>query len=194
MSSSSQSLTAILTSLAATCLFLSNDLCHAQTPSPQRMAVIDLARAFQEHPDTRTAEATLTADRNAAREAFKAKSESLKLVLQEHQELIRAGKKTEAAEKLKAANELESQIAALRTTQQRDLEQRFLREKERIVEAIRAAVRELNADRRYAVILDRSAESAFGLPAVIDAPGADDITDAVLAAIVAARKAEKPAN
>ena len=194
MSSSSPALPTILSAITAACLLLSNDLCLAQATAPPRIAVIDLARAFQEHPETRNAEATLTADRNAAREAFKAKSESLKLVLQEHQELIRAGKKTEAAEKLKAANELESQIAALRTTQQRDLEQRFLREKERIVEAIRAAVRELNADRRYDLILDRSAESAFGLPSVIDAPGAEDITDAVMAAIVARQKKVAPAN
>jgi Skp family chaperone for outer membrane proteins len=169
--------------LAILSLFLAT--AHGQTPAAPRIAVIDVARAFQSHPETRTAEATLTADRNAARDAFKKASESLKKVLQEHQELIQAGKKTEAAEKLKTANALETEIATLRTTQQRDLEERFLREKSRIVDAIRAAVRAHNADKRYAVVLDQSAESAFGIPAVIDASGADDITDAIISTLKA---------
>ena len=145
------------------------------------IAVIDLARAFEAHPETAEATAQLTRDRNAAREEFKKHSEGLKKCLQEHQELIRAGKKTEAAEKLKEANELEKSIATLRTTQQRDLEQRFLREKNRILETIRAEVGKLNADGTWAVVLDKSAESAFGLPAVIDASGSEDITEAVIA-------------
>ena len=166
-----------------TTLFLFLMAANGQVPGKPRIAVIDIARAFQSHPDTREAESTLTAERNAAREVFKEKSEALKKTLQEHQELIRGGKKTEAADKLKTANELETQIAQLRTTQQRDLEERFLREKNRIIEAIRAAVRAHNADKRYAVVLDRSAESAFGIPAVIDASGADDITDAIIATL-----------
>ncbi|MCB1079159.1 MAG: OmpH family outer membrane protein [Verrucomicrobiae bacterium] len=160
--------------------FGSSPRISAQTPAPGRIAVIDLARAFQSHPDTPGAEAALTADRNAARDVFKEKSEALKKALQEHQELIRLGKKPEAAEILKTANTLETEIATLRTTQQRDLEERFRREKERIVESIRSAVRQHNADRRYAVILDKSAESAFGIPAVIDASGAEDITDEII--------------
>lgn len=146
-----------------------------------RLAVVDLARAFEAHPETKAATDKLTAERNAAREVFKEKSASLKKVLQEHQELIRAGKKTEAAEKLKTANTLETEIATLGTTQQRDLEERFRREKTRILNLIRAAVRAINADKRYAAVLDLSAESAFGVPAVLDASGAEDITEAVIA-------------
>ena len=155
-----------------------------------RIAVVDLARAFEAHPETKAATDKLTAERNAARDVFKEKSESLKKVLQEHQELIRAGKKTEAAEKLKTANTLETEIATLRTTQQRDLEERFRREKTRILDLIRAAVRELNADKRYAVVLDLSAESAFGVPAVIDASGSEDITEAVIAKLKEKEKAK----
>ncbi len=162
-------------------------------PKSAAIAVIDLARAFEAHPETATATKQLTADRNAAREAFKVSSEALKKCLQEHQELIRSGKKTEAAEKLKDANELEKSIATLRTTQQRDLEEKFTREKNRLLDAIRAEVAKLNADGRYAVILDKSAESAFGVPAVIDATGADDITDAVIARLKTTEpKTEKP--
>lgn len=162
-------------------------------PQSPAIAVIDLARTFEAHPETATATKQLTADRNAAREVFKEKSEALKQCLQEHQELIRADKKTEAAEKLKEANELEKSIATLRTTQQRDLEEKFQREKNRILDAIRAEVAKLNVDARYAVILDKSAESAFGVPAVIDASGADDLTDTVITRLKTTEpKTEKP--
>jgi Skp family chaperone for outer membrane proteins len=175
------------TSLFALALFL-NSLAGFPATSQEsipdspslRLAVIDLAKAFESHPETATAAAQLTKDRAAAREVFKEKSEALKKVLQAHSELIRAGKKTEAAEKLKEANELEKAIATLRTTQQRDLEEKFKREKNRIIDAIRVAVREYNAEKKYTVVLDKSAESAFGVPAVIDASGSDDITEAII--------------
>ena len=86
---------------------------RADTPPSPQIAVIDLAKAFERHPETAKATAQLTKDRAAAREIFKEKSEALKKVLQTHSELIRAAKKTEAAEKLKEANELEKAIATL---------------------------------------------------------------------------------
>lgn len=145
-----------------------------------RFATVDLAKAFAAHPDTAAATLELTTDREAARKKFKESSNALKKVLQEHQEKIRAGERTRAAELLKKANELEKQIAALRTTQQRDLEEKFRKAKHQILDAIRAAVRDHNTDGRYAVILDRSATSSFGLPAVIDARGAEDITEVII--------------
>lgn len=150
-------------------------------PASPRIAVIDLTRAFEAHPDTTEATAQLTKDRNEARDAFKKASGALKECLQQHQELIRAGDRTAAAEKLKEANELEKAIATLRTTQQRDLEEKFKRAKGTILDAIRVEVAKFNADGTYAVVLDKSAESAFGIPAVIDASGSEDITDAVIA-------------
>ena len=145
-----------------------------------RIAVVDLEKAFEAHPSTKETTAQLTKEREAARDAFKEKSEALKKVLQTHQELIRAGKRTEAAEKLKEANELEKAIATLRTTQQRNLQQRFVEEKHRIMTAIRETIRAYNTDARYAVVLDKSAESTFGIPVVIDASGAEDITAEII--------------
>ena len=144
------------------------------------IATVDLAKVFEAHPETATATRQLTKDREAARKKFKESSNALKKVLQEHQEKIRAGKRTEAAERLKKANELEKQIATLRTTQQRDLEEKFRKAKHGILDAIRTAVREYNKDGKFAVVLDRSATSSFGLPAVIDASGAEDITGEII--------------
>lgn len=149
------------------------------------IAVIDLAKVFESHPDTKAATAKLTKDRETLRDNFKKASNALKETLQKHQELIRAGKKTEAAELLKTANEQEKAVAALRTTQQRDLEESFRQTKNAILDAIRKVVAEHNKDGKYAVVIDRSAESAFGVPAVIDASGADDITTEIIAKLKA---------
>ena len=149
----------------------------------EKIAVVDLMKVFEAHPDTSVATAELTKEREKMREIFKEKSNALKEVLQKHQELIRAGKRESAAEELKKANELEKSIATLRSTQQRDLEEKFRRTKHRILEAIAGSVKEHNKDGKYSVILDSSSRSSNGLPQVIHAPGAKDITEEIVALV-----------
>jgi len=149
--------------------------------APLPIAVVDFTRAFEEHPLTAEVTADLGSKRKAARDEFKSKSNELKKILQQHQELIRAGRKSDAAEKLKEANEAEKAIATLRTTGARDLEEEFRRAKERVMNDIAEAVREFNADGAYAIVLDSSSASSNGLPQVIHAPGATDITEEIVA-------------
>lgn len=149
------------------------------------IAVVDLIKVFEAHPDTKATTAQLTKDRESARDIFKEKSNSLKEVLQKHQELIRAGNRESAADKLKEANELEKAIATLRTTQQKDLEEKFRQTKTKILTAISKAVRDHNADGTYAVILDSSSKSSNGLPQVIHSPGAKDITAEIIKKVAA---------
>jgi Skp family chaperone for outer membrane proteins len=145
------------------------------------LAVVDMTKVFAGHPSTPAATKELTEARDASRESFKEKSNALKEVLQQHQELIRAGKREEAAEALKSANEIEKAIATLRTTELRDLEEKFREAKTKIMDEIRVAIGELNADGRYAMIFDLSSASSNGLPQVLHAPGATDITTEVIA-------------
>ena len=144
-------------------------------------AVVDLTKVFLDHPETEKAQEALNEERAALREVFKKKSEALKEALQKHQEEIRAGKQDAAVETLNEVNTLEKAIATLRSTQQNELEQKFAAEKSRVLKLIRDAVAAYNVDGRYALILDASAAAANGLPMVLDAPGADDITDAIIA-------------
>ena len=145
-----------------------------------QFAVVDLASVFAAHPQAVKAQEALNKERAEMREEFKKKSEALKKALQEHQEEIRAGRKEDAVETLKEVNELEKQIAAMRSTQQRALEARFADEKSRILKLIQKAIGEHNADGRYMLVLDSSAASANGLPTVLDATGSDDITDQII--------------
>jgi Skp family chaperone for outer membrane proteins len=156
---------------------------RAAAPTPVRIAVVDLTAVFQAHPRTARETETLGNARNAARKNFRAKSADLKNILQRHQELLRAGNKAEAAATLEKANEIERAIAELGTTNQRNLEEQFRRAKEEIMADIARVVREFNATEGYSVVLDKTATSANGLPQVLDAPGADDITAEIIARV-----------
>lgn len=162
----------------------------ARPVTAARIAVVDLTKVFSEHPEAVKAQELLNKERSEMREVFKEKSEALKKALQRHQEEIRAEKKDAAVATLEEVNTLEKDIAAMRSTQQRALEERFAGEKARVLGLIRDAVAAHNADGRYDLVLDSSAASANGLPAVLDARGAHDIT-AELIARVQADKAEK---
>ena len=152
----------------------------AQENAATRVAVVDLTAAFEAHPRTAKATAELTAARKAARQNFRDKSEELKNTLQKHQELLREGRKSEAAAELEKANALERSIAELGTTNQRNLEEQFRTAKKEILDDIARVVREFNAGKGYALVLDKSAASDNGLPQVLDAPGADDITAEII--------------
>lgn len=177
--------------------FLLSALCfsplslRSQEANSLSIAVVDLVKVFESHPKTADASAKLTEEREASRADFKEKSNLLKEILQSHQELIRAGKKEEAAEKLKEANEAEKAVATLRTTGLRDLEERFRKAKVEIMADIRKAVAEFNTDGKFALIFDQSSTSSNGLPQVVHAPGATDITEEVIAFVKKSAEEEK---
>lgn len=165
---------------------------------PPAIAVVDLEKVFAEHPRTAAATEELTKAREASRNAFKEKSDLLKEILQRHQELIRAGKRDEAAKELEAANEAEKVIATLQTTGTRDLEERFRAAKSGILKEIQTSIESFNQDGRFALILNHSSNYTNGLPQVLHVPGGVDITEEVItfikeqAAAAAKEKQNKP--
>jgi Skp family chaperone for outer membrane proteins len=163
-------------------LLLTTLLTCASVPaqSAPRFAVVDLTAVFAAHPRTATATAELTKARDAARKKFRAESAELKNTLQRHQELLRAGNREGASAELEKANTLERSIAELGTTNQRNIEEQFRRAKAEIMDGILAEVRAFNAEKGYTLVLDKSSASSNGLPQVLDAPGADDITTEII--------------
>ncbi|MEM7011227.1 MAG: OmpH family outer membrane protein [Verrucomicrobiota bacterium] len=158
-----------------------------------RIAVVDMTAVFKAHPETAKAEAALEAQKKEARTVFKAKSGELKDVLKSHQEvtaqIVDAGTgassalKTKAKELLDQAMKLEKEVATLKTTHERDLEQGFLAERHRILGLITTEIDKLNANGDYTLILDKSAASANGIPQVLSVKGAVDLTDKVIALV-----------
>ncbi len=151
-----------------------------------RIAVVDMTEVFISHPETAKAEADLMKMRQAAGKSFNERADELKKLLERHQELTKklvdTGEKASAAQKeeandlLNRATKLETELAEIRTRQERDLEEGFLAERRRILALIASAIREFNSEKGYALILDNSAASANGIPQVLHAPGAEDVT------------------
>lgn len=165
-------------------LFLSLAAAFGQAPaSGLRLAVVDLTAVFKAHPRTATATAELARTRDAARRKFRAESAELKNTLQRHQELLRAGDRAGATAELEKANAVERSIAELGTTDQRNIEEQFRRAKGEIMDDILGVVRAFNAEKRYTLVLDKSSASSNGLPQVLDAPGADDVTAEIIARV-----------
>lgn len=165
-------------------LLLSLAPAFGQTPAGDvRLAVVDLTAVFEAHPRTASATAELARTRDAARKKFRAESAELKNTLQRHQELLRAGDRAGATAELEKANALERSIAELGTTNQRNIEEQFRRAKAEIMDDILRVVREFNAEKGYALVLDKSSASSNGLPQVLDAPGADDVTAEIIARV-----------
>jgi Skp family chaperone for outer membrane proteins len=164
------------------------------------LAVVDMTEVFKAHPETAKAEKALAAKRAAAGKAFNAKTKELKDLLHKHQEvtrkLVEAGEGAEEATKAEAerllseAGDLEREVAALHTTNERDLKQEFLHERKRILEDVFRAVAEFNSEGTYALILDRSAASSNGIPQVVHAPGAVDITADIIAVVTRKKKGQ----
>ncbi|NNC90432.1 MAG: OmpH family outer membrane protein [Akkermansiaceae bacterium] len=146
-----------------------------------RIAVVDMTRLFNTHPHTAAAEKRVDEARAKARTEFLEKSKALKFALQAHQDLLLAGKSTEAGKKLETARALQRELAADKTTRENDLQKQFLDEKRTILKNVREAVQAYNNEEGYALVLDRSAAAGSGIPMVVDVEGLDDITDAVIA-------------
>ncbi len=159
--------------------------------------MVDLTAVFKAHPKTAAAETALEAKQKASREVFVAKKKELEDVLRQHQavtqKLVAAGSSASSTDKTKAktlldqATKLEKEIATLRTTQTNDLQTAFVDERRKILGEISATIAKFNAAGTYAVILDKSAQSANGLPQVIHSPGATDITSQVVALVKAGK-------
>lgn len=168
----------------------------AQDSGGLKIAVVDMTAVFKAHPETAKAEAELSGKRKESREVFKAKSDELKEVLQKHQEvtqkLVEAGSKatselkTEAKQLLDQAEALEKEVATLKTTHERDLEQGFIAERRRILALISAEIETLNSNGQFALILDKSAASANGIPQVLNSAGATDLTAKLIETVKAA--------
>ena len=87
---------------------------------------------------------------------------------------------SEGEKELEKARAAQRELAAMKSTQERDLEKQFLDEKRKILRQVQTAVQAYNKEAGYALVLDRSAAAQSGIPMVVDVNGPPDITDAVI--------------
>jgi Skp family chaperone for outer membrane proteins len=153
------------------------------------IAVVDFKKALAAHPKAKELETELRATQDNAKKVFDAKQKELT-------DLDTTIQKAAETLKTKGGNTQENIDIV------RDLQDKF-REIQRSMLDVQARTRQTIADRqdavlpdlatevrklvtqanngKYAVVLDASALSRDGLPQVIEAPGAFDLTDSVIA-------------
>ncbi|RFC47236.1 MAG: chaperone for outer membrane protein [Verrucomicrobia bacterium] len=167
-------------------LFLMGHLVEAADPV---IAVVDFKKALAAHPKAKELEAELRATQENAKKVFEAKQKELSELQTELQKAV-------APLKTKEGN-TEKNLQAVRDLQDRgrEIQQSMLdvqaRTRQTIADRQDAVLPELASQIRgliatanngqYAVVLDTSALSRDGLPQVIEAPGAFDLTDRVIA-------------
>lgn len=159
------------------------------------IAVVDTVAVFKAHPKTAVAEAEVAKQQKAARATFIEKKKELESVLGKHQtvtqKLVAAGSSASSSDKelaksyLEQASKIEKEIATLRTTQANDLKTEYVKQRRLILDDIQATIADYNADGKFSLILDRSAESANGIPQVLHVSGLVDITDEIVAKVKA---------
>ncbi len=159
------------------------------------IAVVDMTRAFRAHPVTKAAEERLEKSRLNAKKELDAKNIELKDLLHEHNEIVRqvrdaglgdeagAQKRKEAAALVEKAKILEREVALFQSQQEASLKQAVIDERREIIDEIAGAVKELNKDGKYRLILDSSLVAPNGIPLVLDARDVDDLTDRVIEAV-----------
>jgi len=170
-------------------LFLSGVVAQAEPV----IAVVDFKKALAAHPKAKELEAELKATQDNARKVFEAKEKELKELDANLQK---------AAEPLKTKDgNTQKNIEVVRDLQVRGREiqqsmfevqnrtrQTIADRQDAVLPEIASEVRKLVAtanNGQYAVVLDLSALSRDGLPQVIEAPGAFDLTDRVIALLPA---------
>jgi Skp family chaperone for outer membrane proteins len=182
----------MIRTLLSVLLFLAVGLAGAGAADPV-VAVVDFKKALAAHPKAQALEDELRATQENAKKVFEAKQGELK-------ELETAWQKANETVQSKDGNTQQNLLV------KRDLEERIVQVRQSMID-VQARTRQTIADRqdavlpdlaeeirklvstandgKYAVVLDVSALSRDGLPQVIEAPGAFDLTDRVIALLPA---------
>jgi Skp family chaperone for outer membrane proteins len=162
-------------------------------------AFIDLSKIFAEHPKRKDAEAKINEKRNAAKVEYDARASDYRKALDEYNALdrkISAAPKTEQAQlaserddKLATIKDMERSIKEFAATRQKEMDGDAAKMRTEIVAEITAIVQRLGAP-NINLLLDSSAQSAFGNPVVLHFPSEADMSDRVSSALE--KKAPNP--
>jgi Skp family chaperone for outer membrane proteins len=171
-------------------LFLMSCVAYAADPV---IAVVDFKKALAAHPKAKELEAELKATQENARKVFEAKQKELE-GLQEALATAREPLKTEKGntqENIQIVRDLEARGLEIQRSMldtQARTRQTIADRQDAVLPGLADEVRQKVAtanNGKYAVVLDISALSRDGLPQVIEAPGAFDLTDRVIALLPA---------
>lgn len=190
-----------LTTLAA--LALGSAALHAQPAV--KLVVVDMAKVYDNHYKTEEANAKFRDAEQKAQEQVEELNKQGQTLVDEYKELIDQSKntlltaeartkaETDAQKKLEDIQRKQAEVQNFRNNTQRSLQQRIKTHRDLLLEEITKVVNEIARRQGATLVLDRSGPTLFGIPGVLYADPAFDITDVVLAEVNKDRPAPAPA-
>ncbi len=160
-----------------------------------KVATVDLAKVFDTYEKARDAAQRLKEAEKKAQDEINARAESLKSAQETLRKLeaeinsvgISDGDKAEKQrlfeQKLGEARNMEREITDFRDTRRRQLEQQAVRMRGAIVEEILKAITDKVRADGYDLVLDTSGRNLNGVPTVVYAKEAFDISDLIITAL-----------
>lgn len=160
-----------------------------------KLVVVDMARVYDNHYKTEEANAKFRDAEQKAQEQVEELNKQGQTLVDEYKELIDQSKNTlltseartkaegDAQKKLEDIQRKQAEVQNFRTNTQRSLQQRIKTHRDLLLEEITKVVNDVAKRQGATLVLDRSGPTLFGIPGVLYADPAYDLTEAVLAEV-----------
>ncbi len=157
-----------------------------------KVVVVDMAKVYDTHFKTEEANAKFNDAAQRAREELDKLNKQIQTAAEEFKVLVEDSRSTvlNEAARNKAANDAQKKREEIERMQgegqnfsantQRSLQQRAKNHRDLIMDEIMKVVNEVSRARGATLVLDRSGPSVFGIPVVLHADAAYDVTDEVV--------------
>lgn len=157
-----------------------------------KLVVVDMAKVYDNHYKTEEANAKFRDAEQKAQEQVEELNKQGQTLVDEYKELIDQSKntlltaeartkaETDAQKKLEDIQRKQAEVQNFRTNTQRSLQQRIKTHRDLLLEEITKVVNDIAKRQGATLVLDRSGPTLFGIPGVLYADPAFDITETVL--------------
>lgn len=170
-----------------------------------KLVTVDLAKVYETHYKTEEANAKFNEAAQKAQEQLDELAKQVQGLADQYKDLVEQSKNTvlkpevrsnaeaEAQKKLETIQRLQNDAQNFRVNTQRSLQQRMKTHHDLVLEEITKAVKDISRAKGATLVVDKSGLTASGIPAVIYADAAYDITDEVVKEVNKDRPPAPPA-
>lgn len=157
-----------------------------------KLIVVDMAKVFDSHYKSEEANAKFKDAEQKAREQAEELNKQGQALVEEYKELAEQAKNAlltpeartkaegDAQKKLDEIRRKQEEVQSFRVQTERSLQQRIKTHRDLLLEEISKSVAEIAKKQGATLVLDKSGPTLFGIPAVIYADPAYDITEQVI--------------
>lgn len=171
-----------------------------------KLVVVDMAKVYDSHFKTEEANAKFRDAEQKAQEQVEELNKQGQILVDEYKELIEQSKNTvltaearskaevDAQKKLEDIQRKQGDVQTFRNNTRASLQQRIKNHRDLLLEDITKVVNEIAKSKGATLVVDRSGPTLFGIPSVLYADPAYDITEEVVKETNKDRPAATPAT